>query len=331
MKVAIVLRFSYIVMKSPFTKICPFSSQIVVLTVYVFLYGRIYLALSGVDGSLVHSANNKALTAALASQALVQLGLLMALPMVMEIGLERGFRTALSDFLTMQLQLASVFFTFSLGTKTHYFGRTILHGGKYRATGRGFVVRHERFADNYRLYSRSHFTKGIELFLLLMVYSLYVSKSAKGAVTYILITFSMWFLVASWLFAPFLFNPSGFEWQKIVEDWDDWNKWMSNRFAFLLYNIICTVVKTLYVRVFFCMCFIEYFLRGRGGIGVEGSKSWESWWDEEQEHLNYTGFIGRLFESILAIRFFLYQYGIVYHLNIAQSAHDLSITVIPSP
>jgi hypothetical protein len=29
----------------------------------------------------------------------------------------------------MQLQLSSVFFTFSLGTRTHYFGRTILHGG----------------------------------------------------------------------------------------------------------------------------------------------------------------------------------------------------------
>lgn len=246
------------------------------------------------DDSLVHTANNKALTAALASQSLVQLGLLMALPMVMEIGLERGFRTALSDFLTMQLQLASVFFTFSLGTKTHYFGRTILHGGaKYRATGRGFVVRHERFADNYRLYSRSHFTKAIELFLLLIVYTLYVTKSAKGAVTYILITVSMWFLVASWLFAPFLFNPSGFEWQKIVEDWDDWNKWMSNR----------------------------------GGIGVEGSKSWESWWDEEQEHLNYTGFFGRLVESILSFRFFLYQYGIVYHLNIARSSNNLSISV----
>lgn len=219
-----------------------------VLTVYVFLYGRIYLALSGVDDSLVHSANNKALTAALASQALVQLGLLMALPMVMEIGLERGFRTALSDFLTMQLQLASVFFTFSLGTKTHYFGRTILHGGaKYRATGRGFVVRHERFADNYRLYSRSHFTKAIELFLLLIVYTLYVSKSAKGAVTYILITFSLWFLVASWLFAPFLFNPSGFEWQKIVEDWDDWNKWMSNRYllnSVPLRQLVCLFVES---------------------------------------------------------------------------------------
>lgn len=96
---------------------------------------------------------------------------------------------AIFSFITMQFQLCSVFFTFSLGTRTHYFGRTILHGGakvfyffaavvvmlyahvsqyanlvknvfcQYRATGRGFVVRHIKFADNYRLYSRSHFVK----------------------------------------------------------------------------------------------------------------------------------------------------------------------------
>lgn len=29
----------------------------------------------------------------------------------------------------MQFQLSSVFFAFSLGTRTHYFGRTLLHGG----------------------------------------------------------------------------------------------------------------------------------------------------------------------------------------------------------
>ncbi|KAE9466922.1 hypothetical protein C3L33_01177, partial [Rhododendron williamsianum] len=68
---------------------------------------------------------------------------------------------AIVSFVTMQLQLCTVFFTFSLGTRTHYFGRTILHGGaRYQATGRGFVVRHIRFAENYRLYSRSHFVKG---------------------------------------------------------------------------------------------------------------------------------------------------------------------------
>jgi len=94
---------------------------------------------------------------------------------------------AIVSFVTMQFQLCSVFFTFSLGTRTHYFGRTILHGGarvclptlwrlflylssqllihfficqQYQATGRGFVVRHIKFSENYRLYSRSHFVKG---------------------------------------------------------------------------------------------------------------------------------------------------------------------------
>ncbi|MED6143103.1 Callose synthase 3 [Stylosanthes scabra] len=114
--------------------------------------------------------------------------------MLMEIGLERGFRTALSEFVLMQLQLAPVFFTFSLGTKTHYFGRTLLHGGaKYRPTGRGFVVFHAKFADNYRLYSRSHFVKGIELMILLVVYEIFGHRY-RSAVAYILITISMWFM-----------------------------------------------------------------------------------------------------------------------------------------
>ncbi|CAN6459739.1 unnamed protein product [Victoria cruziana] len=270
------------------------SSMMVVIILYVFLYGRLYLSLSGLENSLVKYARARGddpLKAALASQSLVQIGLLMALPMVMEIGLERGFRTALSDIIIMQLQLCSVFFTFSLGTKTHYFGRTVLHGGaKYRATGRGFVVRHEKFAENYRLYSRSHFVKGLELMILLLVYGSYGSTSSDSN-AYMLLTISMWFLVVSWLFSPFLFNPSGFEWQKIVDDWDDWTKWISSR----------------------------------GGIGVPGNKSWESWWEEEQEHLQYTGLCGRFCEIVLSFRFLIYQYGIVYHLKIANK--DTNITI----
>ena len=265
------------------------------ITVYAFLYGRFYLSLSGLEEAIIKIARKKGddpLKAAMASQSLVQIGLLMTLPMVMEIGLERGFRTALSDIIIMQLQLAPVFFTFSLGTKMHYFGRTLLHGGaKYRATGRGFVVRHERFADNYRMYSRSHFVKGIEISILLICYGLYGS-AAPDSTAYALLSVSMWFLACSWLFSPFLFNPSGFEWQKIVEDWEDWAKWISSR----------------------------------GGIGVPSNKSWESWWDEEQEHLQHTGIWGRIWEVILALRFFVYQYGIVYHLHVARG--DKSIGVI---
>ncbi|XP_026428210.1 callose synthase 5-like [Papaver somniferum] len=272
------------------------SSMMVVIVVYAFLYGKLYLSLSGLEQSIMKFAqvrHDYPLEAAMASQSLVQIGLFMALPMVMEIGLERGFRTAMSDFIIMQLQLAAVFFTFSLGTKTHYFGRTILHGGaKYRATGRGFVVRHEKFAENYRMYSRSHFVKGLELVLLLVAYGVYGSATSEShGHSYMFYTASIWFLVVSWLFGPFLFNPSGFEWQKIVEDWDDWSKWINTP----------------------------------GGIGVPASKSWESWWDEEQDHLYFTGFLGRFWEVVLSLRFFLFQYGIVYHLHVCNGNKSIIV------
>ncbi|KAF8408942.1 hypothetical protein HHK36_005012 [Tetracentron sinense] len=271
-----------------------FSSMITVLTVYVFLYGRLYMVLSGLEKAIFDDPSiyqSKSLEAALATQSVFQLGLLLMLPAVMEIVLERGLRIALGYFVIMQLQLASVFFTFQLGTKAHYYGRTILHGGaKYRDTGCGFVVSHAKFADNYRLYSRSHFVKGLELVMLLVIYEVY-GKQYRSSSLYLFVTFSMWFLVASWLFAPFVFNPSGFEWQKTVNDWTDWNSWMGNR----------------------------------GGIGIQPDRSWESWWDEEQEHLKNTDIRGRVLEIILAFRFLIYQYGIVYHLNIAHHSKGLLV------
>ncbi|KAH9706027.1 callose synthase 7 [Citrus sinensis] len=263
------------------------SSMVIVLTVYVFLYGRLYLVMSGLEREILENPGmhqSMALEEALATQSVFQLGLLLVLPMVMEIGLEKGFCSALCDFIIMQLQLASVFFAFQLGTKVHYFGKTILHGScKYRATGRGFVVYHAKFSENYRQYSRSHFVKGLELVILLVLYEVYWHSYRSSNKFYLFITLSMWFLVGSWLFAPFVFNPSGFDWQKTVDDWTDWKRWMGNR----------------------------------GGIGTLPYRSWESWWDEEQEHLKFSNIRGRILEIILVFRFFIYQYGIVYHLDIA--------------
>uniref|UniRef100_R7W3H1 Callose synthase 9 n=1 Tax=Aegilops tauschii TaxID=37682 RepID=R7W3H1_AEGTA len=153
-----------------------FCTMLTVLTVYIFLYGKTYLALSGVGESIQNRADiqgNEALSVALNTQFLFQIGVFTAIPMILGFILE-GVLTAFVSFITMQFQLCSVFFTFSLGTRTHYFGRTILHGGaKYRATGRGFVVRHIKFAENYRLYSRSHFVKGLEVALLLVIFLAY--------------------------------------------------------------------------------------------------------------------------------------------------------------
>ncbi|GER25525.1 3 glucan synthase [Striga asiatica] len=267
-------------------------TMMTVLTVYVFLYGRAYLAFSGLDQGISREARflgNTALDAVLNAQFLVQIGIFTAVPMIMGFILELGLLQAVFSFITMQLQLCSVFFTFSLGTRTHYFGRTILHGGaKYRATGRGFVVRHIKFAENYRLYSRSHFVKALEVALLLIVYMAY-GYSEGGAVSFVLLTLSSWFLVISWLFAPYIFNPSGFEWQKTVEDFDDWTNW-------LMY---------------------------KGGVGVKGDNSWESWWDEEQMHIQTLR--GRILETILSLRFIMFQYGIVYKLHL--TGDDTSIAV----
>lgn len=53
----------------------------------------------------------------------------------------------------------------------------------------------------------------LEVVLLLVVYLAY-GYDDGGALSYILLTMTSWFMALSWLFAPYLFNPSGFEWQK---------------------------------------------------------------------------------------------------------------------
>ncbi|KAF7837117.1 callose synthase 9 [Senna tora] len=129
----------------------------------------------------------------------------------------------------------------------------------------------------------------LEVVLLLIVYLAYGYNQGGSTMSYILLTLSSWFMALSWLFAPYLFNPSGFEWQKVVEDFRDWTNW-------LLY---------------------------RGGIGVKGEESWEAWWDEELAHIRSIG--SRIAETILSLRFFIFQYGIVYKLHL--QGDDTSLTV----
>lgn len=272
-----------------------FNSLIVVITVYTFLWGRLYLALSGIEAAAKNnSVSGEALGAILNQQFAVQLGIFTALPMIVENSLEHGFLQAVWDFITMQLQLASFFYTFSLGTQAHYFGRTILHGGaKYRATGRGFVVEHKSFSENYRMYARSHFVKGIELGVILVVYASQ-SPLAKDTFVYIAMTISSWFLVVSWMMSPFIFNPSGFDWLKTVYDYNDFIKWIWND----------------------------------GGMFAKADQSWETWWYEEQDHLRTTGLWGKLLEIILDLRFLLFQYGVVYQLNIIQGNTSIAVYLL---
>jgi callose synthase len=94
--------------------------------------------------------------------------------------------------------------------------------------------------------------------------------------------------------APFVFNPSGFDWLKTVYDFDEFMNW------------------------------IWY----RGRVFSKAEESWEKWWYEEQDHLKTTGFWGKVTEIVLDLRFFVFQYGIVYQLDIAAGSTSIVVYLL---
>ena len=52
----------------------------------------------------------------------------------------------------------------------------------------------------------------LEIVMLLLAYLVYGYN--KSSISYTILSISSWFVAVSWLFAPSIFNPSGFEWQK---------------------------------------------------------------------------------------------------------------------
>ncbi|KAF4348277.1 hypothetical protein G4B88_025031 [Cannabis sativa] len=173
-----------------------FNTMMVILTVYTFLWGRLYLALSGVeDVASKNTSNNEALGAILNQQFVIQLGIFTALPMIVENSLEHGFLPAIWDFLTMQFQLASLFYTFSMGTRTHFFGRTILHG----------VLSTEQLDVDSWCNTRA-LLRTIDS----MLEAILSRQSNSGVVDNV----------------AFCVNPSGFDWLKTVEDFEIFMNWL---------------------------------------------------------------------------------------------------------
>eukprot|EP00474_Spongospora_subterranea_P008611 CRZ09069.1 hypothetical protein [Spongospora subterranea] len=153
-------------------------------------------------------------------------GFLTTLPILATLGVNRGFRTA--AVLTMQMLLTGgpLFFCFAMATKAHYFERTVLAGGaKYRPTGRGFITKHEAFAEIYRFHASSHFSKALELYICLILYHQFTVAEH----IYWTSMWPVWMLAISWSFAPFWFNPMAFEWEKTVEDATDFLRWMHRK------------------------------------------------------------------------------------------------------
>ena len=289
-----------------------FTQTFTVAAIYAFIYGNLYQSLSGLD-SFFLERGGLGIGGSLNTSWALQMGFLLVIPVIAVIGVEKGFRHGITYLFWNILTLGPIFFTFQMGTRMHYFDRTLIHGGaKYRATGRGFTIKHEKFAELFRFYATSHFTRGVELAFLLVVFGFYATFSWCNCSwrldqdfynniepsnlewkrrcyanhyqvcvlptnqNYGIITFSLWIIAATWMWAPFFFNPSGLDWDKIIDDYNDWQNWL----------------RTM----------------------NDSSESWYGWWSIEVEYLEHSSAGARFITFLRKSRFLALAVGIYLNM-----------------
>ncbi|KAF1313694.1 Callose synthase, partial [Globisporangium splendens] len=138
-----------------------FATWMTIVTAFVYMYCKVYMALSGVQSEIIFTMNStdliknnvangfdeRVLTdlkAVVNTQFYIQAGTFLMLPLMCVYFGEGGFIRGMERFITMIITLGPAFFVFQVGTTMHYFDNNVLHGGaKYQATGRGFKITRE--------------------------------------------------------------------------------------------------------------------------------------------------------------------------------------------
>ena len=183
-------------------------------------YYVLSIALYAVSGVTYHKLG--LLDAVIAVPWLIQIGYVLALPLVVEMTLHRGLWHALAQFFK-NLIPSIIFFVFHLRTKMYYFTQGLLIGkGGYAGTGRGFGLDRTSFVEIFKCYSESHFHEALSIFAVLIIYAVYGSDPI-GA--FFLRTFTIWFIVLSWMWAPIIFNPAPTT-QDLTSDTGDMVTWI---------------------------------------------------------------------------------------------------------
>ena len=132
------------------------TNFIMSISINYYILSIVLFAMSGVS---YHELG--LLDAVIAIPWLLQIGYVLALPMIVELVLQQGFWRGLVQFI-VTLPVAVLFFIFHMRTKTYYFGKGMLVGaGGYASTGRGFGLDRHSMKQMYQIYSESHFIEGM--------------------------------------------------------------------------------------------------------------------------------------------------------------------------
>ncbi|KFH12537.1 1,3-beta-glucan synthase component protein [Toxoplasma gondii MAS] len=201
------------------------NSLVLFLAAYVTLYVKCIFSFSK---HKYKGVTESALQYVIAPTTYVQfqLGLLLVVPLVVWLFVEKGCWAALTRSVDIILKLAVAYYNFMVGTKASVIDHVLIYGGaKYQETGRGFVIAHATMKDLWQFYYFTHFSIGLEMMMLLFIYSGYCDFDAG---LYFLDVWPLLLMALSLLFVPFLFNPLGMYYPRLLEDFSSWRKWMSS-------------------------------------------------------------------------------------------------------
>ncbi|CAH0520192.1 unnamed protein product [Peronospora belbahrii] len=238
------------------------ATWMTIATTFVYMYCKLYIALSGVQAQIVYNMNTteiimsnseaygfddrvyKDMDSVYNTQYYIQAGLFLSLPLICVYFAEMGLRRGLVQFLEMVFTAGPMFFIFQLGTTMHFFDNNLLHGeAQYKATGRGFKITRETFVLLYKAYALSHYRKAIELIGLCLVYlafgkfdicdisvagqtNSFAFDFCETSQSFGVQTFAIWVIAVVWLVSPYIFNTDGLDWEKTKADVSAWAKWM---------------------------------------------------------------------------------------------------------
>ncbi|GMF44905.1 unnamed protein product [Phytophthora fragariaefolia] len=239
-----------------------YATWMTIVTTFVYMYCKVYIALSGVQTQIVYNINTTEIImdnsesygfddrvyhdmdSVYNTQYYIQAGLFLSLPLICVYFAEMGLRRGLVQFLEMVFTAGPAFFIFQLGTTMHFFDNNLLHGeAQYKATGRGFKITRETFVLLYKAYAPSHYRKAMELIGLCLVYLTFgtfdiCDTSVAGETnsfafeycdtsqSFGVQTFAIWVIAVVWLVSPYIFNTDGLDWEKTKADVSAWAKWM---------------------------------------------------------------------------------------------------------
>jgi len=142
------------------------------------------------------------------------------LPLLFEVWIENGLCASLRMVASSSFGLSPIFAAFQSKLMGYYFWCTLHYGGaQYIATGRGLATSRESFLRLFRTFGATHMHDAFELILYLLI-SL-TTKFNWGF--YAVVSF----IIVSWMFAPFIFNPRQFDsTAQAVKDTKAWLQWM---------------------------------------------------------------------------------------------------------